>query len=121
MKILITGANGFVGRNLCESLPEHELYRFDIGSEPCLLEDYCRQAEFVYHLAGVNRPENTSEFMKGNFGFTSDLLNTLKNMAILALSFLLHPRKPRSTTHTANQNALVRICLRHMKRILAQE
>lgn len=78
MKILITGANGFVGKNLCVSLPEHELYRYDVDSDPSLLDSYCKDADFVFHLAGVNRPKDPKEFMEGNFGFTSVLLETLK-------------------------------------------
>lgn len=78
MKILITGANGFVGKNLCVSLPEHELYRYDIDTDPSLLDSYCKDADFVFHLAGVNRPKDPKEFMENNFGFISVLLNTLK-------------------------------------------
>ena len=78
MKILITGAKGFVGKNLCVSLQEHELLQYDLDSDPMLLDEYCKEANFVFHLAGVNRPENADEFMAGNFGFTSTLLNTLK-------------------------------------------
>jgi len=78
MRILITGAKGFVGKNLCISLPEHELYRYDVDTEPSLLDSYCRDADFVFHLAGVNRPKDTKEFMENNFGFTSVLLETLK-------------------------------------------
>ena len=79
MKILITGADGFVGRNLRISLPEHEIYPFDIGSDQTLLYDYCKDADFVFHLAGVNRPENPEDFIKGNFNFTSTLLEALKS------------------------------------------
>lgn len=78
MKILITGANGFVGKNLRVSLPEHELYRYDVDTDPALLDGYCQNADFVFHLAGVNRPKDPKEFMEGNFGFTSVLLETLK-------------------------------------------
>ena len=78
MKILITGADGFVGKNLCVSLPEHELLRYDIETDPSLLDGFCKEAEFVFHLAGVNRPKDPKEFMEGNFGFTSVLLDTLK-------------------------------------------
>lgn len=92
MKILITGAAGFVGKNLTQALlnikagkdrthPElviDELYLYDIDSAPELLETACRNADFVFHLAGVNRPKDPSEFMNGNFGFTSVLLDTLK-------------------------------------------
>ena len=78
MRILITGAKGFVGKNLCVSLPEHELFQFDIDTESSLLDDYCRDAEFVFHLAGINRPKDPKEFIDGNLGFTATLLGTLK-------------------------------------------
>ena len=79
MKILITGSNGFVGRNLCAALAEHELFKYDIDSNPSLLNTYCKDAEFVFHLAGVNRPTDPKEFMEGNHDFTLLLINTLKN------------------------------------------
>lgn len=92
MKILITGAAGFVGKNLAENLKNikdgknktrpnisiEELYLYDIDSPKEFLEEGCRNADFVFNLAGVNRPENPDEFMKGNFGFASLLLDTLK-------------------------------------------
>lgn len=81
MKILITGAKGFVGKNLTAELKNrgyNDLYLYDIDSKKEDLEQFCRDCEFVFHLAGVNRPKEESEFMKGNFGFTSDLLNELK-------------------------------------------
>jgi len=92
MNILITGAAGFVGKNLTEALkairdgkdrrfPEltiGELYCYDIDSPAGLLEEACRKADFVFHLAGVNRPKDPREFMEGNFGFSSVLLETLK-------------------------------------------
>lgn len=81
MKILITGAKGFVGKNLIAELRNRgyqELMEYDLDTDPALLDGYTQECQFVFHLAGVNRPENTSEFMTGNFGFTSTLLDTLK-------------------------------------------
>lgn len=92
MNILITGAKGFVGRNLSEALKcvrdgkdktreisaDINLYEFDIDIPAEKLDEYCKDADFVYHLAGVNRPKNETEFMEGNFGFTSKLLDSLK-------------------------------------------
>lgn len=92
MNILITGARGFVGKNLTEALknikegkdkthPEleiGELYLYDVDSDPAELDGNCAKADFVFNLAGVNRPKEQSEFMEGNFGFASTLLDTLK-------------------------------------------
>lgn len=92
MKILVTGAKGFVGRNLCAQLNNikegkakcygnlvvDEVFEYDIDSTPEELESYCRESDFVFNLAGVNRPQNAEEFMQGNFGFASTLLDTLK-------------------------------------------
>lgn len=92
MNILITGSAGFVGKNLCYALKNiregkdktrpnlriDEIYEYDVDTEPELLEEYCSKADFVFNLAGVNRPKDQTEFMKGNFGFASILLDTLK-------------------------------------------
>jgi len=81
MKILVTGALGFIGKNLIVELHNRgydEVLGYDIDSDPNFLDAYCKSAEFVFHLAGVNRPQNNDEFMKGNFGFTSTLLDTLR-------------------------------------------
>ncbi len=81
-KILITGANGFVGKNLTASLLQKgfcNLYLFDRQDSLETLEKYCRDCDFVFHLAGVNRPQSTAEFYKGNTDFSMILLNTLKN------------------------------------------
>ncbi|MDF2544124.1 MAG: capsular biosynthesis protein [Herbinix sp.] len=80
MKILVTGAKGFIGKNLIVEFKNNkyvEVYEYDIDTEDSRLEEYCKEAEFVFHLAGVNRPKDQSEYMEGNFGFTSTLLDTL--------------------------------------------
>ena len=92
MRILVTGAKGFVGRNLCANLrniqegkdrrfPDlkiEEVFEYDLDSTPEELDAWCKEADFVFNLAGVNRPQNQEEFMQGNFGFASTLLDTLK-------------------------------------------
>ena len=92
MKILVTGAKGFAGKNLCAQFKNikegkarcygelviDEVFEYDIDSTPEELDEYCAQADFVFNLAGVNRPKDQSEFMAGNFGFASTLLDTLK-------------------------------------------
>lgn len=103
MNILVTGARGFVGRNLCAQLRNiaegknrsygdvaiGDIFEYDIDSTPEELDDYCRRADFVFNLAGVNRPKNNEEFMSGNYGFASTLLATLRkhnNTAPVVLS-----------------------------------
>ena len=92
MKILVTGAKGFVGKNLCATLKNikdgkdrtrpdlhiDEVWEYDIDSVYEQLQDWCQKADFIFNLAGVNRPKETLEFMEGNFGFASTLLDTLK-------------------------------------------
>ena len=93
MNILVTGARGFVGRNLVSQLRNIrdgkaknyaiagqplDVMEYDVDSDPSLLDEYCRRADFVFNLAGVNRPQDPAEFMRGNFGFASTLLDTLK-------------------------------------------
>ena len=91
MNILVTGAKGFVGRNLCENLKNirdgkdktrafsvENVFEYDIDSSETELDEYCSKADIVFNLAGVNRPKDNSEFMSGNFGFASTLLDTLK-------------------------------------------
>ena len=91
MKILITGSKGFVGRNLCAQLRNirdgkarnydiavEDVYEYDIDSSPGELDEWCSRADFVFNLAGVNRPRNPDEFMNGNYGFASTLLDTLR-------------------------------------------
>lgn len=103
MNILITGAKGMVGTALVNNLKNirdnknrtrpnlkiEEIYEYDLNSTAEQLDEYCKKADFVFNLAGVNRPENPEDFMKGNFGFASDLLNNLKkyeNKATIMLS-----------------------------------
>ena len=92
MNILVTGAKGFVGKNLCAQLRNiaegknrsygdiaiRNIYEYDIDSDPALLDSYCQHADFVFNLAGVNRPQNPDEFMQGNYGFASQLLAALR-------------------------------------------
>ena len=92
MNILVTGAKGFIGKNLIATLhniadgkdrsfgmdTDLTVFEYDIDTDPVLLDAYCKNADFVFHLAGVNRPQDPKEFMEGNFGFTSSLLDTLK-------------------------------------------
>ena len=93
MRILVTGAKGFVGKNLCSQLhnirnqkarwyklpePIETIYEYDMDSTPEQLDQWCRDCDFVFNLAGVNRPKDPKEFMEGNFGFASTLLDTLK-------------------------------------------
>lgn len=92
MKVFVTGSKGFVGRNLVEALKAirdgkdrtrpnlkiEEIFEYDIDTSPELLSEYCAKADFVFNLAGVNRPQNPEEFMQGNFGFAETLFETLK-------------------------------------------
>lgn len=92
MNILVTGAKGFIGKNLIATLhniadgkdrsfgidSDITVFEYDIDTDPSLLDAYCKNADFLFNLAGVNRPENPDEFMKGNFGFASELLDLLK-------------------------------------------
>ena len=99
MNILITGAKGFAGRNLTENLKNirdgknrtrpniqiGEIYEYDIDSTAEELNEYCAKADFVFNLAGVNRPKDPAEFKMGNFGFASTLLDTLKKTILQVL------------------------------------
>ena len=92
INILVTGAKGFVGKNLCAALANlkdgkdktrpmleiGDIYEYDVDTDASLLDEYCAKADFVFNLAGVNRPQDPKEFMEGNFGFASVLLDTLK-------------------------------------------
>ncbi len=125
MKVLITGASGFIGKNLSARLANIRdgkgrtvtfaggltLLEYDTGTDPALLEDYCREADFVFHLAGVNRPTDPAEFMQGNFGFTSRLLDTLarqRNLCpvMLASSIQAGQDNPYGQSKKAGEDAL---------------
>ena len=94
MNILVTGAKGFVGKNLCVALKNikdgkdrtrpalhiGEIFEYDLDTSPDLLDEYCKKVDFVFHLAGVNRPKEQNEFMSGNYGFSAVLLYTLKKV-----------------------------------------
>ena len=93
MNVLVTGAKGFVGKNLCAALhcikdgkdrthpalQIDNIFEYDVDTPAEKLSEFCREADFVFHLAGVNRPQNPEEFLKGNFGFSSTLLDTLRS------------------------------------------
>ena len=100
MKILVTGAKGMVGTALVNNLKNirdnknrtrpgiqvNEIFEYDLDSTEEKLDKYCQEADFVFNLAGVNRPENPEDFMKGNLGFASQLLDTLKTVSYTHLT-----------------------------------
>ena len=127
MKLLVTGAKGFVGRNLTAQLYNIAsgrqkdsplsvgltVYEYDVDTDPALLERYCADCDFVYHLAGVNRPKDDAEFMQGNFGFTSTLLDTLKRQGnpcpvMLASSIQADQDNPYGRSKRAGEEELRR-------------
>lgn len=126
MKILVTGSGGFIGKNLVAELnnlnegkakgynllPNIEVFQFERNSNLSDLERYCREAEFVFHLAGVNRPKEDSEFMEGNYGLTSLLLNTLKKYenycpVLLASSIQAEKDNPYGKSKRAGEKLLI--------------
>ena len=111
MKVLVTGAKGFVGKNLCAQLNNiktgkakcygdlviDEVFEYDLDSTPEQLAQWCKDCDFVFNLAGVNRPRDPKELMEGNFGFATVLLNTLKkykNNCPVMISSSIHPCRP---------------------------
>ena len=126
MNILVTGAKGMVGQALCANLKNirdgknrtrpnikiEEIYEYDIDNAPEELDEYCQKADFVFNLAGINRPKTNDEFMQGNFGFGEKLLNTLKkydNTAPVMLSssiqatLSLPRRRPSSCSNSSRR------------------
>ena len=127
MNILITGAKGFIGKNLIaqlnnikegkakeERIPSDlTVFAYDVDSNLESLDEYCQKANFVFHLAGVNRPKEQSEFMEGNFGFTSVLLDTLRKCGntcpvMLASSIQAEMDNPYGVSKKAGEELLFR-------------
>lgn len=118
MKILVTGAYGFLGKNLTAELNNRgykDIYRFDIDTGKLLLDEYTKDCEFVFHLAGVNRPVDEKEFMEGNFGFTSELLESLeknnnKAAILIASSIQAEMDNPYGRSKRAAEQLLFSYC-----------
>jgi UDP-2-acetamido-2,6-beta-L-arabino-hexul-4-ose reductase len=127
MNILITGAKGFIGKNLVSQLNNIRegkagfdglgadllILEYDVDTDPVMLDSFCAKADFVFHLAGVNRPKDQAEFMQGNFGFTSVLLDTLKkhkNSCPIMLSSSIQAEKdnPYGQSKKAGEDLLLR-------------
>ncbi len=116
MKILITGAKGFLGKNLAVELRNKgydDIYEYDLGTDKKLLDEFTKDCEFVFHLAGVNRPENPEDFMKGNYGFTSELLESLKRNAnkapiLITSSIQAENNNPYGISKKAGEDLLLR-------------
>ncbi|WP_414838622.1 capsular polysaccharide biosynthesis protein CapF [Carnobacterium sp. TMP28] len=115
MQILVTGSNGFVGKNLIAELNNQgykDILEFDRNTDENSLEEFTKKCDFVFHLAGVNRPKNEKEFMQGNYGFTSDLLQMLKknnNKAPILITSSIQANKdnPYGISKRAGENLLV--------------
>ena len=133
MNVLVTGAKGMVGTALCNNLKNirdgknktrseiaiEELYEYDLGSTAEELDEYCQKSDFIFNLAGVNRPENPEDFMKGNFGFASALLDCLtKQLLCCLLPFRLHYLDVLETANMGVVKRLARSCslIMHKKR-----
>jgi UDP-2-acetamido-2,6-beta-L-arabino-hexul-4-ose reductase len=114
MRILVTGAKGFIGKNLIAELRNRnytDIFAYSKETDPSLLDEYCKEADFVFHLAGVNRPKDQSEFMDGNYGFTSLLLETLKKHqntcpVMISSSIQAELDKPYGLSKKASENLL---------------
>lgn len=115
MRILITGANGFIGKNLTSVLKQnsnHEIFECDIDTDDQTLEMYCEKSEFVFHLAGVNRPTNIDDFIKGNFGFTETLISKLRKFnnycpIMLSSSIQANIDNPYGKSKLMGENTLI--------------
>jgi len=126
MKILVTGSKGFIGKNLIVELKNQgykDILEFDLETDPSLLDAYTKEAEFIYHLAGVNRPLDQSEFMKGNFGFTSTLLESLikngnKCPIMLSSSIQAELNNPYGESKKAGEDLLFSYGKEHSVKVL---
>lgn len=126
MKILVTGAGGFIGKNLIAQLKNlnyEDVFSYDIDTDPALLDRYAEQCDFVYHLAGVNRPKDPEAFMQGNFGFTSTLLDALrrhgnKAPVMLASSIQAERDNPYGRSKRAGEELLFRYAEENGVRVL---
>lgn len=118
MKILVTGAKGFIGKNLIAELNNRSytnIFAYDQDTNPALLDEYCKEADFVFHLAGVNRPKEQEKFMEGNFGFTLTLLNILKkhkNTCPILISSSIQAKldTPYGRSKKAGEELLLKYC-----------
>lgn len=126
VKILVTGALGFIGKNLIQELQYRgfkHIFQYDVPSKPEELVRYAKEAQFVFHLAGVNRPEHPKEFMEGNFGFTSTLLDALikhKNHAPIVLSSSIQAElnNPYGQSKKAGEDLLMDYGQKHKVKVM---
>lgn len=126
MKILVTGANGFVGKNLITELKNKnytDIFEYDIADTDETLDKYTKECDFVFHLAGVNRPENTDEFMEGNFGFTTKLLENLqkhqnKSPVLITSSIQAELPNPYGESKKAGEDCLFEYAKKNNTKVL---
>lgn len=127
MKILVTGARGFLGKNLCATLeniaqgkdrsfgidPQIEVFAYDLDTDPSVLDSWCAACDFVFHLAGINRPQDPAEYMTGNYGFTAELLAKLEQQnntcpVMISSSVQVERGNPYGNSKLAGEEALRR-------------
>lgn len=126
MRILVTGAKGFIGKNLIAELKNQKyeyIYEYDIDSSEEDLDKYCKDCDFIFHLAGVNRPKDEKEFLEGNFGFTSTLLETLKkynNKCLIMISSSTQAEldNPYGKSKKAGEDVLLKYAKENKSKVL---